>query len=103
MADVTDKLPLNVDGKFYVDSQCIDCDLCRQSAPANFERSDAEGYSYVSKQPETEDEVQDCLEALDECPVEAISMEDGVAVVNDDCVDCGACVDACPVEAITLE
>lgn len=45
-----------------------------------------------------------CETCVDECPVEAIVMKDGVAVVKkDDCVDCGACVDACPVEAIEME
>jgi len=76
MADSTDKLPDNVSGKFYVDSQCIDCDLCRQTAPANFERNEDEGFSYVSKQPETPEEHKQCIEALEECPVEAIG-EDG--------------------------
>ena len=72
MADPGEKLPLNVEGRFYVDAQCIDCDLCRQTAPANFERSAAEGYSYVSGQPDNPDDLALCLEALDECPVEAI-------------------------------
>ncbi|PKK85916.1 MAG: ferredoxin [Thermoplasmata archaeon HGW-Thermoplasmata-1] len=37
------------------------------------------------------------------CPVESISMADGMAKVDPDkCVDCGARVDACPIKAITL-
>jgi ferredoxin len=76
MADSADKLSLNVDGVFYVDSQCIDCDLCRQTAPDNFDRSEANGYSYVSQQPTSPEEKALCLEALDECPVEAIG-DDG--------------------------
>lgn len=75
MADRDDKLPENVRGPFYVDGQCIDCDLCRQTAPQNFERNDAEGYSYVIKQPETDAERGLCQEALDECPVEAIGAD----------------------------
>ncbi len=76
MADKTDKVDGNVDGPFYVDSNCIDCDLCRQTAPDNFERNEDEGYSYVIKQPENEDEEQACRDALEECPVEAIG-DDG--------------------------
>lgn len=76
MADPSDKVESNVPGPWYVDSQCIDCDLCRQTAPANFERNEDEGYSYVFKQPETEDEREQCQEALEECPVEAIG-DDG--------------------------
>jgi len=34
------------------------------------------------------------------CPVEAIKMEDGKAVVSDACIDCGACISECPVDAI---
>ncbi|MBN2641140.1 MAG: 4Fe-4S binding protein [Victivallales bacterium] len=45
-----------------------------------------------------------CESCVSACPVEAISMVDGAAVVNaDDCVDCGACVGECPVDAITME
>jgi hypothetical protein len=44
MADNTDKVEGSVDGKFFVDSNCIDCDLCRQTAPENFERNEDEGF-----------------------------------------------------------
>jgi len=76
MADKSDKVSENVAGKFYVDTQCIDCDLCRETAPDNFQRSDDGGYSYVYKQPETEEETEMCMEALEGCPVEAIG-DDG--------------------------
>jgi len=75
MADREDRLPDNAPGAFYVDGQCIDCDLCRQTAPENFERNDREGYTYVSKQPETDEEAGLCAEALEECPVEAIGND----------------------------
>ena len=51
MADKNDKRPESVPGKFYVDSQCIDCDLCRETAPKSFTRQDDGGYSYVFAQP----------------------------------------------------
>ena len=57
MANKSDKWPVNVPGKFYVDQQCIDCDLCRETAPGSFSRYDEGGYSYVMKQPATEEEV----------------------------------------------
>ena len=56
MADAANKYAENVPGKFYVDDQCIDCDLCRETAPANFKRNDDGGHSYVYKQPETPEE-----------------------------------------------
>lgn len=39
MARELDAIPDNVNGEFFVDSSCIDCDLCRQLAPAVFARS----------------------------------------------------------------
>lgn len=41
-----------------------------------------------------------CGACVAECPVEAISDEGGVFVVDEDiCIDCGACAGACPVDA----
>jgi ferredoxin len=76
MADKTQKVPENVPGRFYVDVTCIDCDLCRETAPANFIRQDDEGHSYVIRQPRDAAEEAACLAALEECPVEAIG-DDG--------------------------
>ena len=36
MANLEKRLPENVPGDFFVDSTCIDCDACRQIAPAVF-------------------------------------------------------------------
>jgi ferredoxin len=76
MSDVRNKLPDNTGGAFYVDRECIDCDVCRDTSPANFTRNDENGYSYVYKQPENETERALCEEALMACPVEAIG-DDG--------------------------
>jgi ferredoxin len=78
MADLANKYPENVPGSFYVDDQCIDCDLCRETAPANFTRNDDGGHSYVFKQPESDAESALCKEAMEGCPVEAIGS-DGAA------------------------
>lgn len=75
MAETEDKLPENVRGKYYVDSQCIDCDVCRDTAPKNFTRNDENGYSFVYKQPETPEEIDLCEESLTACPVEAIGSD----------------------------
>lgn len=76
MADPENKYEDNVGGKFYVDDQCIDCDLCRETAPANFTRNEDGGHSFVFKQPENEEEETLCREAMEGCPVEAIG-DDG--------------------------
>ena len=75
MSDVKDKWPLNVPGPVYVDRACIDCDLCRETAPSCFKRSDDGGHSYVYKQPENGEERTLCMEALEGCPVEAIGQD----------------------------
>lgn len=76
MANVDDRLADNVPGKWYVDSSCIDCDVCRTTAPDNFKQNEDEGYSYVYKQPTTPEEEALCQEAKAACPVEAIG-DDG--------------------------
>jgi NAD-dependent dihydropyrimidine dehydrogenase PreA subunit len=45
-----------------------------------------------------------CAACVEACPVEAIKIEDNIAVVDEDtCIDCGVCVDTCPTEAISME
>jgi ferredoxin len=72
MAVFTNRYQDNVAGKFFVDDQCIDCDLCRETAPNNFTRNEDGGYSYVYRQPTSPDEETLCKEAMEGCPVEAI-------------------------------
>ena len=75
MPDRNDRVKENIRGAYYVDSSCIDCDVCRDTAAENFRRSDAHSYSFVLKQPETEEEKTACEEALTCCPVEAIGND----------------------------
>jgi ferredoxin len=72
MADRNDRVPENAAGRFYVDSTCIDCDLCREVAPRNFKRNEQEHRSFVFQQPLDATEAEVCRKALEECPVEAI-------------------------------
>lgn len=45
-----------------------------------------------------------CESCIESCPLDAISMKDDLAVIDEDtCSDCGACVDTCPVESISLD
>ncbi len=75
MAEIEDKLPENVQGRFYVDRNCIDCDVCRDTSPKNFTREDENGYSFVYRQPATPEELELCEEAMNICPVEAIGND----------------------------
>jgi ferredoxin len=76
MADSANKVPGSAPGDFYVDRECIDCDLCRELAPDNFERNEEERFSFVHRQPQSDEERARCREALENCPVEAIG-DDG--------------------------
>jgi ferredoxin len=73
MVDPAKKWPENVSGRFSVDTECIDCDLCRTTAPGNFARSDEGGYSFVSQQPQSPEQAEECRQAMFECPVAAIA------------------------------
>lgn len=75
MADSANRYSDNVPGPFYTDDQCIDCDLCRETAPHNFQRHEDRAYSYVFKQPTSEEELQQCEEVRQGCPVEAIGSD----------------------------
>ena len=45
------------------------------TAPNFFSRHDEGGYSFVHKQPTTEEEIAQCTEAMEGCPVEAIGND----------------------------
>jgi glyoxylase-like metal-dependent hydrolase (beta-lactamase superfamily II)/ferredoxin len=70
MAQIAHRLPQNAEGEFYVDSSCIDCDACRQIAPANFR--DHGGQSSVYQQPRDPAELRRALMALVACPTASI-------------------------------
>ena len=70
MASQTKRLTTNVDGNFFVDSTCINCDTCRQLAPNSF-REIGE-YSAVAQQPEGDEELDRAYQALLACPVGSI-------------------------------
>ncbi len=76
MADNTRKWPQNVPGAFYVDEECIDCNLCSEIAPDNFAVEVEEGHDFLYKQPAGDEEMSFCVEAMECCPVRAIG-DDG--------------------------
>jgi glyoxylase-like metal-dependent hydrolase (beta-lactamase superfamily II)/ferredoxin len=70
VAEPSKRLPENVEGEFYVDSSCIDCDACRQIAPAIFRNHGDQ--SSVYHQPSNPAEVHRALMALVACPTASI-------------------------------
>jgi glyoxylase-like metal-dependent hydrolase (beta-lactamase superfamily II)/ferredoxin len=73
MADEQKRLDSNVAGNFFVDATCINCDTCRQLAPASFE--EVGSFSAVTRQPTDHGPVQQAYQALLACPVGAIGAE----------------------------
>ncbi len=70
MATLKRRRSENVEGDFYVDSTCIDCDTCRWMAPSVFYQDGDQ--SAVYHQPETEEERKAAVEALLSCPTASI-------------------------------
>ena len=70
MAQVELRHASNISGDFFVDTTCIDCDLCRQIAPDSF--SDIGDQSVVYHQPETSKQEFSALKALITCPTASI-------------------------------
>jgi len=69
---------VTIDGEtvsFYVDQECILCSVCSDAAPNNFRISDDEDHDICFKQPEDADELEQCEEAMENCPVEAIGSD----------------------------
>lgn len=74
MADIANRVPENVEGTFFVDSTCIDCDTCRQIAPSTFGETD--DYSFVQLQPRDAGELRAAYRALVACPTASIGAAD---------------------------
>lgn len=70
MADINQRHPKNINGDFYVDFTCIDCDTCRWMAPEVFQRVDEQ--SAVYHQPTNDAERLKAMQALLSCPTASI-------------------------------
>ena len=75
MADKMNRLTQNVAGTYYVDSSCVDCDLCRNTAPDFFRRDEETGFSFVHHQPINQAESMLAEEAKQGCPTESIGND----------------------------
>jgi glyoxylase-like metal-dependent hydrolase (beta-lactamase superfamily II)/ferredoxin len=73
MANAKLKVGGNVEGEFFVDTTCIDCDTCRKLAGATF--ADNGEHSYVQRQPQGSLERREALRALVACPTGSIGID----------------------------
>src|SRR5580698_11445888 len=84
MANPLKSVRENVPGDFFVDTTCIDCDTCRQLAPAVF--AEGPGTAYVHRQPGAAGDRRQALRALLACPTGSIgdrADDDRKAVMAD--------------------
>ncbi len=65
--------------KYTVSEECIGCRACVEVAEENFDINES-NVAFLKKQPENENEKELCEEALNVCPVNAISQIETVAV-----------------------
>ena len=82
MANKNEKNEGNAPGRFYVDSSCIDCDMCRETAPATFRRNDDIGFSIAYQQPVTPEEIAQATQAMIGCPTESIGNDGADAEIT---------------------
>jgi ferredoxin len=76
MAERKNKVDGNVSGKIYVDTNCIACELCAADVPECFKMNGGGDYALVYRQPADDAELKKCLEAIENCPADAIG-DDG--------------------------
>ena len=70
MANLQQRRSENIDGDFYVDRSCINCDTCRWMAPNIYRQEGSK--SAVYHQPNNSEERIQALEALLACPTASI-------------------------------
>jgi glyoxylase-like metal-dependent hydrolase (beta-lactamase superfamily II)/ferredoxin len=74
MANAKARHPQNVDGDFFVDTTCIDCDTCRWLAPDTF--TDIGDQSAVHHQPADDTARKLALRAVVACPTASIGVSE---------------------------
>jgi glyoxylase-like metal-dependent hydrolase (beta-lactamase superfamily II)/ferredoxin len=80
LANVKNVVNDNISGKQFVDSSCINCDVCRKFAPDIFGNSGRN--SFVKKTVESDKEWLEFQRALLSCPVKAIGDQSRRAIAT---------------------
>ena len=69
------RLPNNAPGKYYTTEDCDGCAYCAAVAPDNFDFDKPTNSYFVGKQPESPVEEEMVVEAMEDCPVDAIRLD----------------------------
>jgi len=72
----TSRLPGNVPGKYFTTEECDGCAYCASVAPENFDYEKETNTYFVARQPATSDEEEFVHEAAEDCPVDAIRVDE---------------------------
>lgn len=70
--DHTRRLSMNSPGRFYTTEECDGCAYCAAVAPTLFDYEKELNKYFVSRQPQTASEEDQALEAVEDCPLDAI-------------------------------
>ena len=82
MEDHAKRLPGNVPGKYYTTEDCDGCAYCAAVAPENFEFNKSTNTYFICKQPASPQELELVTDAMEDCPVDAVQVEENGAQVH---------------------
>ena len=77
------RLPKNAPGKYYTTEDCDGCAYCASVAPDSFDFEKTTNTYYVSRQPRDREEEDFILEAMEDCPVDAIRSDEHAVVAKE--------------------
>ncbi len=92
--------------------KCVSCRVCVAGCPRDLIEmvpADERDVHILCNNPERGKAVKEvcaygcigCTKCVKECPVEAISMDEGLAFIDyEKCTNCGKCVEVCPTDTI---
>lgn len=65
--------PSNAPGKYFTTLECDGCAYCASVAPENFDYDKDSNSYYIARQPRDRAEEDLVIEALEDCPLDAIA------------------------------
>ncbi len=67
------KRPGNAPGKYFTTLECDGCAYCASIAPGNFDYDKDTNSYFITRQPRDRAEEELVIEALEDCPLDAIA------------------------------
>ncbi len=71
-ARLAKRRPGNAPGKYFTTAECDGCAYCASVAPENFDYDKGSNSYIVTRQPRDKTEEELMIEALEDCPLDAI-------------------------------